>query len=129
MGYEQELQAYAKEILQLKNQEIDLKERRGMLEMQLAEIVATKDEGTDKAEAGRYRITVTSKLNRALDYEAYQALEAQIPEGLRCVRMKPEIDLAKLRAMDLARPGFSAQFVTTKPAKASVKIEEMEEAA
>ena len=129
MDYEQELQAYAKEILQLKNQEVALKERRGMLEGQLAAMVATADEGTDRAEAGRYRITVTSKLNRALDYDAYQALEAQIPEGLRCVRMKPELDLAKLRAMDLARPGFSAQFVTTKPAKPAVKIEELEEAA
>ena len=128
MNYEQELQEYAKEILQLRNQEIALKERRGALEMQLAGLVATKDEGTDNAEAGPYRITVTSKLNRALDYEAYRAVEAEIPEGLRCVKLKPEIDLKALRAMDMARPGFSARFVTTKPAKASVKIEEMEAA-
>ena len=126
---DKQLQAYAKGILELKEQEEVAKRQRQILEAQMAAMVATADEGTDRAEAGRYRITVTSKLNRALDYEAYQALEAEIPEGLRCVRMKPEIDLAKLRAMDLARPGFSAQFVTTKPAKAAVKIEEMEEAA
>ena len=123
------LQMYAKGILELKEQEEVAKRQRQILEAQMAAMVATKDEGTDKACAGRYRITVTSKLNRALDYDAYQAVEAQIPEGLRCVRMKPEIDLAKLRAMDLARPGFSAQFVTTKPAKPAVKIEELEEAA
>ena len=128
MNDEQVMQSYAVTILDLKDREDAARAQRQELEARLAGMIATKDEGADKAEAGRYRITVTSKLNRALDYEAYRALEAEIPEGLRCVRMKPEIDLAKLRAMDLARPGFSARFVTTKPAKASVKIEEMEAA-
>lgn len=124
MKEQQILQSYAKEILELKAQEEMMKARRYMLETRIGKMVATADEGTDKAEAGRYRITITSKLIRTLDYETYLTLEAQIPETLRPVRMKPEIDLKVLRAMDMAKPGFSAQFITTKPAKPYVKIEE-----
>lgn len=123
------MKGLAMEIVDLKAQEEMAKARRHMLEARLAGMIATRDEGTDRAEAGPYRITVTSKLTRSLDYETYQRLEAGIPEGLRCVKMKPELDMKALRAMDMARPGFSAQFITTKPAKPSVKIETMKEAA
>ena len=35
-------------------------------------------------------------------------------------------DLKKLRAMDAVRPGFSAAFITTKPARPTVKVELVE---
>lgn len=125
----QAMKGLAMEIMDLKAQEETAKQRRYMLEARLAGMIATKDEGTDKAETGPYRITVTSKLTRSLDYEAYQRLEEDIPAGLRCVKLKPEIDMKALRAMDMARPGYSAQFITTKPAKPSIKIEIVQEAA
>jgi len=62
-------------------------------------------------------------LTRALDYEAYLALENDLPDGVRCVSLEPKLDLKKLRAMDMVRPGFSAAFITSKPAKSSVKVE------
>ena len=124
MNNNKTMQALARNILKIKAKEEAAKIERQALENELAALIATKDEGPEKAEAGRYRISVTSKLTRTLDYETYLTLEAQIPETLRPVRMKPEIDLKVLRAMDMAKPGFSAQFITTKPAKHYVKIEE-----
>jgi hypothetical protein len=114
---------YAGKIIELKERESELAAVRKELEDELAANIATKEEGTDTEKTAIYKITVTSKLNRTLDYPAYLAIENDIPEGVRCVRMKPEIDLKKLRAMEMVRPGFSAQFVTSKPAKASVKVE------
>lgn len=110
-------------IVNLKEREAELAAERKEREDELAKALATKEEGTDSIKVGHFKITVTSKLNRTLDYSAYQAIEADIPEGIRCVNLKPELDLKKLRAMEMVRPGFSAQFVTTKPARTAVKIE------
>lgn len=111
------------QLIAAKFEEDQAKMRSIEIEKQLAQFVGKKEEGTDKETYGKYVVTVTSKLTRTLDYPAYLAIENDIPEGVRCVRMKPELDLKKLRAMEMVRPGFSAQFVTTKPAKPSVKVE------
>ena len=126
METQQQISALAREIMTLKEQETRLKEIRQEREEALAACIVTKFEGTDKAEVDGLRVTVISKFTRTLDYPAYQALEAQIPVGLRCVEMKPQLDLKRLRAMDMARPGFSAQFITTKPARPAIKIEMLE---
>ncbi len=117
------IEEIAYRIVELKEREAELKAERTELEDELAAAIATKEEGTESRTAGQYKITVSSKLNRTLDYPAYQAIENDIPEGVRCVKFEPKLDLKKLRAMDLVRPGFSAAFITTKPAKPSVKIE------
>lgn len=110
-------------LVSAKQKEDEYKAIRVDLEEQVAEILKTTEEGTDKAETDQYKITVTNKLTRTLDYPAYLAIETDIPEGIRCVKLKPELDMKKLRAMEMVRPGFSAQFVTSRPAKPSVKVE------
>ena len=120
------IEMVADKILELKRREAIAKEERAMLEEQLAEEISDRVEGTASLTAGSYKVTVTSKLTRTLDYPAYQAIENDIPEGVRCVKFEPKLDLKKLRAMDAVRPGFSAAFITTKPARPSVKIELVE---
>ena len=120
------IEMVADKILALKRTEEIAKTERAMLEDQLVREISDRVEGTASLTTGSYKITVTSKLTRTLDYPAYQAIEADIPEGVRCVRFKPELDMKKLRAMDAVRPGFSAAFITTKPARPSVKIELVE---
>jgi hypothetical protein len=93
------------------------------LETKIADIVAVKEEGVDTLNVGRFTISVTSKLSRKLNYVAYQDVEASLPEGLRCVDLKPSINMKKLRALELVDPGISAMFITTKPSKAAVKVE------
>ena len=120
------IEMVAEKILALKRTEEIAREERAMLEDQLAKEISDRVEGTASLTTSSYKITVTSKLTRTLDYQAYQAIENDIPEGVRCVRFKPELDLKKLRAMDAVRPGFSAAFITTKPARPSVKVELVE---
>ena len=120
------IEMVADKIMELKRREEIAKTERAMLEEQLAKEISDRVEGTVSLTAGNYKVTVTSKLTRTLDYPAYQAIENDIPEGVRCVRFKPELDLKKLRAMDAVRPGFSAAFITTKPARPSVKVELVE---
>lgn len=118
-----ELEVLCNSLVFFKEKEEEYKAERVAAEAEIAAMLATKDEGTDKAEAGKYRVTVTSKLTRTLDYEAYLAIESGLPEGVRCVRLKPELDIKKLRALEMVDPDLPAHFVTTKPAKASVKVE------
>lgn len=106
-----------------KQNEDGYKAERIAVEEEIATMLATKDEGTDKAETGQYRVTVTSKLTRTLDYEAYLAIEDGLPEGVRCVDLKPSLNLKKLRALEMVDPDLPAHFITTKAAKPSVKVE------
>jgi len=119
----EKLEGLCADLLSIKEREDHYKQRRIEVESNIAAMLATKDEGTDKTEAGRYLVTVTSKLTRTLDYEAYLAIESGLPEGVRCVRLKPELDLKKLRALEMVDPNLPAHFVSTKPAKAAVKVE------
>jgi len=98
------------------------KAERIELETKIADIVAVKEEGVDRVDAGSFTISVTSKLTRNLNYVAYQDVEASLPEGLCCVDLKPSINMKKLRALEMVDPGISAMFITTKPAKPAVKI-------
>jgi len=81
------------------------------------------EEGTASQKTDKFKISVTTKLTRALDYEAYRAVEEGIPESVRCIDLEPKINPKKLRAIDLVKPGFSAQFITTKASKPTVKVE------
>jgi hypothetical protein len=117
------LEVLCHDLVTAKAAEDEAKERRTAIEGEIADMLATGPEGTDKAEAGIYKVTVSSKLTRSLDYPAYCAIEADLPEGVRFVDLKPAINLKKLRALEMVDPTIVAQCVTTKPAKASVKVE------
>lgn len=110
-------------LAEAKDIEDSAKKQRIELEGEIAKIVATKEEGVEKMKAGQFMVSVTSKLTRSLDYEAYRAVEEGIPEGVRCVDMKPALNLKKLRALEMIDPALPAQFITVKPAKPSVKLE------
>lgn len=107
-----------------KTQEQDAKNKRVAVEDALVYHAPEIEEGTNHLDSEHYKVTVSHKLNRKLDYEAYQAIEGSLPEGVRCVDLKPAINLKKLRALEMVDPNLSAQFITTSPAKPSVKIEE-----
>jgi len=126
MGFDiEQLESYCTAMVHWKQEEDAAKKKRTEYEELISSALATKDEGTDKAEIGAYKVTVTSKLTRTLDYPAYLAICDGLPEGVRCVELKPSIDLKKLRALEMIDPSLPAHFISTKPAKAAVKIEVM----
>ena len=99
------------------------KAKRLQFEDAISSLIATQEEGTENVVAGSFKISVTSKLTRSLDYPAYLAVEDGLPEGIKCVDLKPSLNLKKLRALEMVDPSLSAHFITTKPAKCSVKVE------
>ena len=95
------------------------------IENQIITMIPPKLEGSQTIPLDGYRLSVTSKLNRKLDFDAYQALD--LPENMQFVNMKPTIDLFKLRAIERLDPALVARCVTVKPAKTAIKIEEVNE--
>ena len=110
-------------ILMLKQTEQVAKTERMQLETQLADMIPGKHEGTTNKEDSGYKVTVTRKLKRELDHEAYLAIKDSLP--VIPVVYRPGIVLNELRHLEAIDPALTAQFITTKPAKAAVKISEV----
>jgi hypothetical protein len=82
-----------------------------------------KLEGTTTCECDGWKVSVTTKLTRTLDYDKYVALG--LPIDQQFVVMKPAIDLTALRVAQRINPSI-ADCITTTPAKPSVKVEVIE---
>jgi len=80
-----------------------------------------KLEGSTSKKIDGFKVTVTSKLSRKLDYEKYKALGLSI--GF--VELKPVINVKALRVAERINTFAVAQCVTTKPGKPGIKIEEI----
>jgi|GEM_PF-3458780 len=95
------------------------------IENLILDLAPEKLEGSQTLPTSGYKITLTHKLTRKLDYDAYRALD--LPDNLQFVNLKPAIDLFRLRAIERLDPSLVAQCVTTKPAKTAVKVEVSDE--
>jgi len=118
-----QLERLCRSLVAARHAESEAKRQRLVFEDEISSLIAVKEEGVDRLDAGDFTVSVTSKLARKLNYVAYQDVEASLPEGLRCVDLKPAINMKKLRALEMVDPGISAMFITTKPAKPAVKVE------
>jgi hypothetical protein len=116
-----DLEALCIDIFLLVAEEKRLSITRTEKQNELAQMVATKLEGTDHAESNHYKVTVSSKLTRKLDYKEYLKIEDELP--VKCVNLKPTLDLKKVKMLEELDPEWTSDFITTKPAKAAVKIE------
>jgi len=110
--------------MEAKAREAAAKEERLKVEAELlAAIKPEKLEGTETRATDGFKVSVTSKLSRSLDYDAYQSLG--LPENMSFVDLKPAINLKNLRMIERLDPALVAQCVTVKPAKPSIKVEEV----
>lgn len=110
--------------LQAKAAEQAAKDARLEAEAALLEMFhPSKDEGTETKATEGFKISVTSKLTRQLDIDAYNAMS--LPDNMTFVDFKPAINLKNLRMMERLDPAIVAQCITVKPAKPSIKVEEV----
>ena len=110
--------------IEAKNNEALAKKQRLQAETELiAAMCPAKLEGTETKATDGFKVSVTSKLNRSLDYEKYQSLG--IPENMSFVDLRPAINLKNLRMIERLDPELVAQCVTVKPAKPALKVEEV----
>lgn len=111
-------------LMEAKAKEAAAKEERLKAEAELVSAIKPeKMEGTETRATDGFKVSVTSKLSRTLDYDRYQALD--LPDNLAFVDMKPAINLKNLRMIERLDPALVAQCVTVKPGKPSIKIEEV----
>jgi len=75
---------------------------------------------------GNYKVTVTKKLTRQLDSEAFEAMGLAGGE-FDFTATTRKIVLRKLREVESINPKLVAELVTIRPAKTSIVIDEIEE--
>ena len=116
------MKALCQAYVMAKSRETSAKETRLKAESDIIEAMKlSKLEGTETKATDGFKISVTSKLTRKLDYKAYQ--ELQLPENMSFVDLKPTINLKNLRMIERIDPALAAKCVTSKPAKPSLKVE------
>lgn len=119
------LKDLAEQWLIQKRAENAARDARIRTEEAMIELAGVKTEGATKHDADGYTVTITGKLTRTLDEDAWHAIVDQVPEELRPVRYKPALDLRGLRYLEQHEPvvyGIVSRAITTKPAKAGVEV-------
>jgi len=103
--------------------------RRLEIEEQIVEALPLAVEGTQTVDAGKYRVKVTSKLTRTVDTKALQAHWNSLSAFAQDVfTWKADLSLPALRRLQENHPDLYpsvAVYVTSKPAKAAVSVEEV----
>jgi hypothetical protein len=103
--------------------------RRLEIEEQIVDRFPVGLEGTETMEAGNVRIKVTHKLSRTVDSKALQQHWNSLSAFAQDVfNWKADVSLPAVRRLQENHPDLYpsvAVFITSKPAKASVSVEEV----
>ena len=83
----------------------------------------TRLEGSKTYGIDRIKVKIIKKMSYSLDFEAYEAMHF-LPE-FQFVKMKPAIDLKKLKEVEEDFKKEVAECITKKPAKTAVTIEKI----
>lgn len=113
----------ASDWMDAKSQEIAANKRRLEIEEELLSFLTTKTEGSESHQIGPYKVTLTGRLNRKVDWDMVKALG--VPSALNPVKEKPELDLKGLRYLESNEPEIYKTFckaMTIEPAKTSVTV-------
>lgn len=98
---------------------------RVAIEAEIIAQIGCKEEGSQTHRAGDWKITITGKITRTLDRDAWTRVGPSIPEGLRPVQYVPKLDVKGLRYLRDHEPEIYrrvAEAVIAKPAKPAVTI-------
>jgi hypothetical protein len=116
----------ANELFEAREAEKQANERRVELEEELIALLGQKEEGSQTHEVGDYKVIITGKLIRNIDWDMYdKAIAAKIPESLQPVKVKRELDDSGVKYLANNEPQIYrllAKALTIKPAKTAVKI-------
>lgn len=116
----------ANELFEAREAEKQANERRVELEEELIAILGQKEEGAQTHEVGDYKVTITGKLIRKIDWDLYdKSIAAKIPESLQPVKVKRELDDSGVKYLANNEPQIYrllAKALTIKPAKTAVTI-------
>ena len=123
---EPNLTQLANEWLIAKYEEERANRERVSIEEKMLPFLEQKTEGSVTSELpSGHKITVTNKLTRASDFEAFNKIRDQIPENMRPVKIKEILDDAGVKWLANNEPAvyaILAPCLTVKPAKPGIKV-------
>jgi len=111
--------------LAAKKREQDANKERVSIEGELCALLAVKPEGATTHELDGFKVVTTGKLSRKLDLAAFDKVALDIPEELRPIKVKRELDEVGFKWLAANRPelhALVATCVTTTPAKTAVEV-------
>ena len=106
-----------------KNMENEANKLRLEAEAELVKFLGAKTEGAESHQIGPYKATITGKLNRKVDWDAFHKMD--FPTELAPVKYKPELDSKGFRYLESNEPELFKRFgtvLTIEPAKTAVTV-------
>jgi len=106
-----------------KNAETKANKDRIAAEQELIDFIGIQLEGGESHQIGPYKVTLTGRLNRKVDWDIISTLG--IIEDVLPIKQKPELDLKALRYLQSNEPEIYNTFckaLTIEPAKTSVTV-------
>lgn len=117
------------EIEKINDQIKDLISKRLSYEGELIDLVGQKEEGSQTKPSKFYKVTTTAKVNRGFD-KGFDlgSLKKDLGEEVssKLIRTKYELVTNEYRALTDKQKAALSQYLTSKPAKTSVKVERIE---
>lgn len=119
-----ETKELAEALLRAKATERKANADRIAAEEALIAALGKRDEGAQTHNIDGYKITITGKVSRKMDWKAWIEVEESIPAHLRPVKMKPELDEKGVKYLRDNEPEiYKLLPLTVTPAKTAVDIE------
>ncbi|CAB4131938.1 hypothetical protein UFOVP137_42 [uncultured Caudovirales phage] len=120
------LEQLVDELIGAKAAEGAANKRRVAIEEQIIKLVGAKEEGATTTELDNgFKITITGKVSYSADMEKLQEICAKMPEEMRPIKTKIELDATGCKYLRANEPVIWAKLsraITIKPAKTSVEV-------
>lgn len=113
----------ANDLFEAKRVEREAEEKRIALEEELIAVLGKRDEGAKTHTVGDYKVTITGRVNRKIDWELFDRVSSKIPETLWPV--KRQLDVTGVKYLENNEPALYkvlSPALTVEPAKTTVTI-------
>ena len=113
--------------LDAKKAEAVANKKRVGIEEQIVLLTGKRDEGSQTVDASGYKITVTGKVTRKMDWDKWKTVKAQIHPNLWPVKSKPELDEKGVKYLQANEPEIYALLpIEVKTAKTAIEVKAVE---
>lgn len=120
------LEELATEWLTAKADEARANKRRIQIEEHIVALTGKRDEGSQTHDLGKFKISVTGKTSRRMDWDKWEQVKAQIHPDLWPVKMKPELDEKGVKWLQQNEVEIYALPIEVKPAKTAIEVKAVE---
>lgn len=113
----------ADDLFEAKRVEREAEEKRIALEEELIAVLGKRDEGAKTHTVGDYKVTITGRVTRKIDWDLFDAVSSKIPETLWPVQRK--LDITGVKYLENNEPALYkvlSPALTVEPAKTTVTI-------